>query len=132
MDPDFGTIRVFRAIGAYDAGRIVNPKLAHSQCIGGMVGRIGMALLEEAEWDSALGRVANANIAEYLVPVCADIHELDAIFVPGSDTVLSPLGSKGLAELGICGVAPALANAVLHATGRRMRELPMTPDKLLT
>ena len=131
VDPDLCAIRVARIIGAYDAGRIINPRLAHSQCIGGMVGGIGMALLEEAEWDASLGRVANATIAEYLVPVCADIHELDAIFVEGEDTVLNPLGVKGLAELGLCGVAPAIANAVWHATGKPVRELPITPDRLL-
>ncbi len=131
VDPDFGTIRVPRILGAYDAGRIINPRLAHSQCIGGMVGGIGMALLEEAEWDARFGRVMNANIAEYLVPVCADVLDLDAIFVPGEDTVLSSLGSKGLAELGLCGVAPAIANAVWHATGKRLRHLPITADKLL-
>ena len=131
VDPDLCTIRVARVIGAYDAGRIINPRLAHSQCIGGMVGGIGMALLEEAEWDANLGRVANATIAEYLVPVCADIHELDAIFVESDDTIMNPLGVKGLAELGLCGVAPAIANAVWHATGKRVRELPITPDRLL-
>ena len=95
------------------------------------MGGIGMALLEEAEWDERLGRVANANIAEYLIPVNADIHDLDAVFVPTEDFVLSPLGSKGLAELGLCGVAPAIANAVWHATGKRIRHLPITTDKLL-
>ncbi len=131
VDPDLCTISVRRVIGAYDAGRIINPKLAHSQCIGGMVGGIGMALLEEAEWDANLGRVANGTIAEYLVPVCADIHELDALFVDSEDLVASPLGVKGVAELGLCGVAPAIANAVWHATGKRLRELPITPDRLL-
>ena len=131
VDPDFGTIRVPRILGAYDAGRIINPKLARSQCIGGMVGGLGMALLEDTEWDARFGRVTNANLAEYLVPVCADVIELDAIFVPGEDTILSSLGVKGLAELGLCGVAPAIANGVWHATGHRIRELPITPDKLL-
>ena len=131
VDPELCTIRVARVIGAYDAGRIINPRLAHSQCIGGMVGGIGMALLEEAEWDANLGRVANATFAEYLVPVCADIHELDAFFVESEDPIMNPLGVKGLAELGLCGVAPAIANAVWHATGKRMRELPITPDRLL-
>ena len=120
-----------RIIGAYDIGRVVNPKLAHSQAIGGMVGGIGMALLEETEWDEALGRVANGTIAEYLVPVNADIHDLDALFVEGDDRLLNPLGTKGTAELGLCGVAPAIANAVWHATGKRMREMPITPDRLL-
>ncbi len=131
VDPELCTVRVARVIGAYDAGRIINPRLARSQCIGGMVGGIGMALLEEAEWDANLGRVANATIAEYLVPVCADIHELDATFVESEDTIMNPLGIKGLAELGLCGVAPAIANAVWHATGKRVRELPITPDRLL-
>ncbi len=131
VDPDFGTVRVPRIIGAYDAGRVVNPKLARSQCIGGMVGGLGMALLEGAEWDSRFGRVMNANLAEYLVPVCADVLELEALFVPGEDNVISPLGVKGLAELGICGVAPAIVNAIWHATGKRVRDLPVTPDKLL-
>ncbi len=131
VDPDFGTVRVPRIIGAYDIGRVVNPKLAHSQCLGGMVGGIGMALLEEAEWDPQFGRVMNANLAEYLVPVCADVLGMDAIFVPGEDTVMNPLGVKGVAELGLCGVAPAIANAVYHAIGHRMRDLPITLDKLL-
>ena len=131
VDPDFGTVRVPRILGVYDAGLIINPKLARSQCIGGMVGGLGMALLEDTEWDSRFGRVANANLAEYLVPVCADISQLDTIFIPGEDKIISPLGIKGLAELGLCGVAPAIANAVWHATGTRCRELPITPDKLL-
>ena len=131
VDPDLCTIRVKRLIGAYDAGRIVNPRLAHSQCIGGMVGGVGMALLEEAEWDSNLGRVANATIAEYLLPVSAEVQDLDATFVESEDTILNPLGVKGLAELGLCGVAPAIANAVWHATGKRIRQLPITPDRLL-
>ncbi len=131
VDPDLCTIRVKRLVGAYDAGRIVNPRLAHSQCIGGMVGGIGMALLEEAEWDANLGRVANATIAEYLLPVSADVQELDATFVESEDLIMNPLGVKGLAELGLCGVAPAIANAVWHATGKRIRQLPITPDRLL-
>ena len=131
VDPDLCTIRVKRLVGTYDAGRIVNPRLAHSQCIGGMVGGIGMALLEEAEWDANLGRVANATIAEYLLPVSADVQDLDATFVESEDTILNPLGVKGLAELGLCGVAPAIANAVWHATGKRIRQLPITPDRLL-
>jgi xanthine dehydrogenase YagR molybdenum-binding subunit len=131
VDPDFGTISVRRLVGAYDAGRIVNPRLAQSQCIGGMVGGIGMALMEEAEWDENLGRVVNATMAEYLVPVSADIHELEAIFVDTQEPMMNPLGVKGVAELGLCGVAPAIANAVWHATGKRVRQLPMTPDRLL-
>jgi xanthine dehydrogenase YagR molybdenum-binding subunit len=132
VDPDLATVRVPRIVGAYDAGRIISPKIAHSQCIGGMVGGIGMALLEQAEWDSRFGRVMNGNLAEYLVPVHADVAELDAIFVPSDDRRFNPLGVKGLAEVALCGVAPAIANAVYHATGMRIRELPITPEKLLS
>ena len=131
IDPDLCTVRVHRLIGAYDIGRVVNPKLAHSQAIGGMVGGIGMAVLEEVEWDDRLGRVANGTIAEYLVPVNADVHDLDAMFVEARDDIVNPLGTKGGAELGLCGVAPAIANAVWHATGKRVRDLPITPDRLL-
>src|SRR5205085_1824182 len=131
IDPDLGIIRVPRIIGAYDAGVIVNPKTARSQCIGGMVGGLGMALLEQGEWDAHYGRVMNANIAEYLVPVNADVVELDALFVPSEDRRFNPLGVKGLAEIGICGVAPAIVNAVYHATGKRIRDLPVTLEKLL-
>ena len=119
-----------RIIGAYDVGRVINPKTARSQCIGGMVNGIGMALQEEALWDARFGRVMNANLAEYLVPVCADVQELEAIFVPSEDRNFNPLGVKGLAEVAICGVAPAIANAVFNATGRRIRKLPITPGEL--
>jgi xanthine dehydrogenase YagR molybdenum-binding subunit len=131
VDAEFGIIRVPRLVGAYDVGRVVNPKIAHSQCIGGMVGGIGMALLEQAEWDPRFGRVMNANLAEYLVPVNADAGLLDAVFVPSDDRVFNPLGVKGVAELGLCGVAPAIANAVWHATGKRVRDLPILPEALL-
>lgn len=131
VDPAFGVVRVPRIIGAYDIGTVVNPKIARSQCIGGMVGGIGMALLEQAEWDSRLGRVMNANLAEYLVPVNADIQELDAIFVPSEDKTFNPLGAKGVAEIALTGVAPAIANAIYNATGHRARHLPILPDRLL-
>jgi xanthine dehydrogenase YagR molybdenum-binding subunit len=131
VDPDFGIVRVARLVGAYGVGRIVNPKIAHSQCIGGMVGGIGMALLEDARVDPRCGRVTNANLAEYLVPVNADVPELEALFVDEHDPHVNPLGAKGLAEIAICGVAPAIANAVFHATGRRVEELPIRPEMLL-
>ena len=131
VDPDFGTVRVKRLVGAYGVGRVINPKTARSQCIGGMVGGIGMALLEETRLDPRLGRVTNANLAEYLVPVNADAEQLEAIFVDEDDPHVNPLGAKGVAEIAICGVAPAIANAVYHATGRRVRELPITPERLL-
>ncbi len=131
VDPDLGTVQVARLVGAYDAGRLINPRLARSQCLGGMVGGIGMALMEEAIWDPRFGQVLNANLADYHVPVNADVHELDVLFVPSEEPLMNPLGVKGLAELGLCGVAPAIANAVWHATGKRVRELPITVDKLL-
>jgi xanthine dehydrogenase YagR molybdenum-binding subunit len=131
VDPELGTVRVPRIIGAYDVGRVINPKTARSQCIGGMVNGVGMALQEEAQWDPRFGRVMNANLAEYLVPVCADVQELEAIFVPSEDRNFNPLGVKGLAEVAICGVAPAIANAVFNATGKRIRTLPITPASLL-
>jgi xanthine dehydrogenase YagR molybdenum-binding subunit len=131
VDPDFGTVRVPRLVGAYDIGRVINPKMARSQCIGGLVQGIGMALLEKTEWDARYGRPMNANLAEYLVPVCADVQELDVTFVSGDDTIFNPLGVKGVAELGLSGVAPAIGNAVFHATGRRVREFPIFPEHLL-
>jgi xanthine dehydrogenase YagR molybdenum-binding subunit len=131
VDPDLGLVRVPRVVGAYDAGRIVNPITARSQCLGGIVGGLGMALLEQAEWDPRFGRVMNANLAEYLVPVNADIRELDVLFVPADDRRFNPLGAKGLAEIGLCGVAPAIANAVYHATGVRVRRLPITLEAFL-
>jgi xanthine dehydrogenase YagR molybdenum-binding subunit len=131
VDPDVMTVRVPRIVGAYGAGRIVNPKLARSQAIGGMVMGLGMALMEHSVIDVRTGRVVNGNIAEYLVPVNADVRELDVTFVDEHDPHVNPLGVKGVAELALVGVAPAIANAVYHATGRRVRELPITLDKLL-
>ena len=131
VDPMFGTIRVPRIVGAYDVGKVVNPKIARSQCIGGMVGGLGMALLEQAEWDPRLGRVMNSNLAEYLVPVNADVQQLEALFAEGDDTIFNPIGAKGVAEIALVGVAPAIASAVYHATGKRVRDLPITPEKLL-
>ncbi|HSK40222.1 MAG TPA: xanthine dehydrogenase family protein molybdopterin-binding subunit, partial [Arenibaculum sp.] len=131
VDPDLGTVRVPRLVGAYAAGRIVNPKTARSQCIGGMVGGLGMALTEQSEWDDRFGRVMNANLAEYLVPVNADVPHLDVTFVDERDPHVNPLGVKGVAEIALVGVAPAIANAVFNATGRRVRSLPITPDKLI-
>jgi len=131
IDPDLCEIRVPRLVGTYASGRIVNPKIARSQCIGGMVQGIGMALLEGAEWDERFGRVMNGNLAEYLVPVNADVPSLDVTFVDEHDPHVNPLGVKGLAEIAIVGVAPAIANAVFHATGRRFRDLPIRPEHLL-
>jgi xanthine dehydrogenase YagR molybdenum-binding subunit len=131
VDPDFGTVRVARVVSSFAAGRIINPKIAHSQAIGGIVGGLGMALLEECVRDSRNGRVVNANLEQYMVPVNADVPELEAFFVDEEDRHVNPIGAKGLAELALVGVAPAVANAVYHATGKRVRDLPITPDKLL-
>src|SRR3954468_3625821 len=131
VDPDFGTVRVARVVSGFAAGRIINPKTAHSQGIGGIVGGLGMALLEEAVRDRRNGRVVNANLEQYMVPVNADVPQLDVFFVAEEDKHVNPIGAKGLAELSLVGVAPAVANAVYHATGKRVRDLPITPDKLL-
>ncbi len=131
VDPDLATVRVARVVSALAAGRIINPKTARSQGIGGVVGGLGMALLEEAVRDPRNGRVVNANLADYLVPVNADVPDLDAFYVEEEDAHANPLGAKGLAELSLVGVAAAVANAVYHATGKRVRELPITPEKLL-
>jgi xanthine dehydrogenase YagR molybdenum-binding subunit len=132
VDPDLGETRVRRIVGAYGAGRIVNPKLARSQCLGGMIGGIGMALMEHSVVDARNGRVPNANLAEYAVPVQADAPQvMDVIFVEEHDAHVNPLGVKGVGEIAMVGVAPAIVNAVFHATGKRIRALPVTPDKLL-
>ncbi len=131
VDPELGMVRVARIVGAYGAGRIVNPKMARSQAMGGMVMGIGMALLEQTAVDRRTGRVVNGSIAEYLVPVHADVGELDVTFVEEQDPHVNPLGVKGVGEITLVGVAAAIANAVYHATGRRVRELPILLEKLL-
>jgi len=130
VDEELGVIRVTRVVNAVAAGRIINTKTAASQIIGGVVWGIGMALQEEALTDHAFGRIMNANIAEYHVPVNADVHDIKVIFVDEPDSVINPLGIKGVGEIGIVGVAAAIANAVYHATGKRVRDLPITLDKL--
>jgi xanthine dehydrogenase YagR molybdenum-binding subunit len=130
VDEQLGVIRVTRVVNAVAAGRILNAKTAHSQIMGGVVWGIGMALHEETLFDHRFGRVVNANIAEYHVPVNADVHEIKVIFVDEPDEIINPMGIKGLGEIGIVGVAAAIANAVYHATGKRVRDLPITLDKL--
>ncbi|MGA8359093.1 MAG: xanthine dehydrogenase family protein molybdopterin-binding subunit [Xanthobacteraceae bacterium] len=130
IDEEIGVIRVTRVVSAVAAGRILNTKTAHSQIMGAVVGGIGMALYEEALVDHAFGRVMNANIAEYHVAVNADIHDIKDIFVDEPDDIINRLGIKGVGEIGIVGVASAVANAVYHATGKRVRDLPITLDKL--
>ncbi|QRQ83700.1 xanthine dehydrogenase family protein molybdopterin-binding subunit [Cupriavidus oxalaticus] len=131
VDPDLGEVRVHRVLGCYDVGRVLNRKTAHSQLVGGIVWGIGMALHEKSDLDLATGRVANANLAEYHVPVSADVGEIEVDMLDGHDPHINALGTKGIGEIGIVGVAAAIANAVYHATGRRVRDLPLTPDRLL-
>ncbi len=131
VDPDLGLVRLNHFVGAYDAGRIINPKTARSQAIGGIIWGVGQALLEQSETDPASGQFTNRNYSGYLVATNADIPELDVLFVGGFDEEASPLGAKGLGELTAVSVAPAIANAVYHATGKRIRDLPITVEKLL-
>jgi xanthine dehydrogenase YagR molybdenum-binding subunit len=131
VDEELGVIRVTRVVDAVAAGRILNTKTARSQILGGVVWGIGMALHEETLIDHAFGRIMNANIAEYHVPVNADVHDVQVIFVEEPDEIINPMGIKGVGEIGIVGVAAAIANAIYHATGKRVRDLPITLDKLL-
>jgi xanthine dehydrogenase YagR molybdenum-binding subunit len=130
VDEQLGVIRVTRVVDAVAAGRILNPKTAGSQILGGVVWGIGMALHEETLIDHSFGRIVNANIAEYHVPVNADVQDIKVMFVDEPDETINPLGLKGVGEIGIVGVAAAIANAVYHATGKRVRDLPITLDKL--
>jgi xanthine dehydrogenase YagR molybdenum-binding subunit len=130
VDEALGTVRVTRVVSAVAAGHIVNPKTAASQVAGGVVWGISMALHEEAQFDHDIGRQMNHNLAEYHVPVNADIHDIEVLFVEEHDTIVNPLGVKGVGEIGVVGVAAAVSNAIWHATGKRVRDLPITLDKL--
>ncbi|WP_087001563.1 xanthine dehydrogenase family protein molybdopterin-binding subunit [Rhizobium sullae] len=132
IDADVGTIRVRRIVGAYGIGRVVNPLLARSQCTGGMIGGMGMALMERTVLDPRDGRPVNSHMADYLMPVNLDIPKLDALFVDEIDPHVNPLGVKGLGEIALVGTAPAIANAVFHATGKRLRTLPIQIEHVLT
>jgi len=131
VDEELRIVRVTRVVCAVAAGRIINPKTARSQILGGVVMGIGMALHEETFTDHKLGRFMNHNLAEYHIPANADIDNIEVIFVDEPDPEVTPLGVKGLGEIGIVGTAAAVANAVFHATGVRVRSLPVTVDKLL-
>jgi xanthine dehydrogenase YagR molybdenum-binding subunit len=130
VDPDLGLVKVTRVVAAVDGGRILNAKTAASQIIGGTAGGIGMALLEETLADPGTARIANATLGDYLVAVNADVPDVDVIFV-GQPDPMNPIGVKGIGEIAIVGVAPAIANAVFHATGRRIRSLPIAAEQLL-
>lgn len=131
VDEQLGVIRVTRLVSAVAAGRILNTKTARSQIMGGLVWGIGMALHEETVMDHRFGRIMNPNIAEYHIPVNADVHEIEVIFVEEPDARINTLGVKGVGEIGLVGVPAAIANAVYHATGKRIRRFPITLDKLL-
>lgn len=131
IDTVLRTIKVSRWVGAFDCGTIINQKTARSQLMGGIVFGIGMALLEETRVDRETGRIVNANIADYLMPVNADVPDIQTIVVDAPDLVTTPLGIKGIGELPMVGVAAAIANAVYHATGTRVRDLPIRLDKLM-
>jgi len=130
VDEELGTVKVTRVVSAVAGGRVLNPKTARSQILGAIVFGIGMALQEDSVMDHAIGRFMTHNLADYHFPVHADVHDIDVIFVDEHDPLINPLGVKGLGEIGIVGVAAAIANAVYHATGKRIRDLPITLDKL--
>ena len=131
VDPDLGIITVPRIVAAYGVGNLMNRKTGRSQLMGGIIWGLGMALMEKTEMDPRTGRAANANLAEYHVPVNADVGSIDIIVVDETDPYINSLGAKGIGEIGIVGVAAAIGNAVYHATGKRVRDLPITLDKLL-
>jgi xanthine dehydrogenase YagR molybdenum-binding subunit len=131
VDPDLGQMRVTRVVGAFAAGRIINPRLAQSQLYGGMIWGVSFALHEQAVVDRRSGRLMNANLAEYHVPVNADVPSIEAILVEENDPHVNELGIKGVGEIGITGTAGAVANAVWHATGIRVRKFPITLDHVL-
>jgi xanthine dehydrogenase YagR molybdenum-binding subunit len=131
VDADTGEVRVPRMVGVFAVGRVMNPKTARSQLVGGMVWGQSMALFEESVLDPRYGDFANHDLAEYHVAVNADVGEVDVTWIDEHDPYVSPMGAKGVGEIGIVGSAAAIANAVHHATGVRVRDLPITPDKLL-
>jgi molybdopterin-binding aldehyde dehydrogenase-like protein/molybdopterin-dependent oxidoreductase-like protein len=129
VDPDLGQMRVSRFLGVYGSGRILNQKTSRSQMVGGVIFGIGMALMEKTVPDLSTGRIVNADSANYNLPVSADLPDIDVVSLEESDSVVNPIGVKGLRELSIRGTAAAIANAVFHATGKRVRDLPITLDK---
>jgi xanthine dehydrogenase YagR molybdenum-binding subunit len=132
VDSLLGRIRVSRLVGAYGAGRILNERTARSQFLGGITYGLAMALTEDTVLDPRTGRYLNADLAEYLVPVNADVPEIEVLLLDERDPYVNPVGAKGIGEIGTTGVAAAIANAVWHATGVRVRDLPITLDKVLT
>src|ERR1700761_2341287 len=131
VDPDLGEIRVEKLVGVMDIGKVMNLKTATNQIMGGMIFALGMALMENTQYDPNNGRVVTRDLAQYLVPVHADIPEIEVQFIDKPDPYISPLGARGIGEIGVTGMAAAIANAIYNATGKRVRDLPITPDKLI-
>jgi xanthine dehydrogenase YagR molybdenum-binding subunit len=131
VDPYVHMMQVRRVVGTYDIGTLLNKKTGLNQLVGGIVWGVSLALLEEAHIDLLYGRTVNENLAEYHVPVNADIGEIDVTALGIPDMKFNPLGSRGIGEIGITGAAAAVANAIYHATGKRVRDLPITLDKLM-
>jgi xanthine dehydrogenase YagR molybdenum-binding subunit len=131
VDPELKVVQVERMIGAFAGGRAINPMLARSQLIGGMIWGIGQALMEESRNDLRSGAWMNRNLGEALVPTHADVADVDAILIEEDDSRGHPLGVKGLGEIGVVGTAAAIANAIYHATGQRINSLPIRIDRLL-
>jgi xanthine dehydrogenase YagR molybdenum-binding subunit len=131
VDPDLGVVRVSRVTGVYDIGRVLNPRTARNQAVGGITWGIGMALMEKTATHPRLGKYASPNLSGYLVPTSADVPDIDVHFLDQPDPLANPLGVKGVGELCVVGMAAAIANAVHHATGRRVRSLPIGPSALL-
>ncbi len=131
VDSDLGMVRVEHIVGVMDIGKVLNVKTATNQIMGGRVFGIGMALMEETAYDPNNGRVVTRDLAQYLVPVHADMPVIDVQFIDQPDPYISPIGARGLGEIGITGITGAIANAIYNATGKRVRNLPITPDKLI-
>jgi len=131
VDEDTGEVRVPRMTGVFAVGNVINAKTARSQLVGGITMGLSMALHEESLVDGRFGHVVNHDFAEYHIPTNADVGEMDVSWIEEIDPYVNPMGSKGIGEIGIVGSAAAVANAVYHATGIRVRDLPITPDKLV-
>jgi xanthine dehydrogenase YagR molybdenum-binding subunit len=130
-EPDIARLRVSRIFSIFDCGRIINTKAGANQILGAAVMGVGMTLLEETHYEHRTGQPINGNFADYIVPTCADLPELDVTFLDYPDLIVNEYGARGIGEIGMAGVAPAITDAVYHATGVRVRELPVRIEDLL-